>query len=51
LDDLFNVISTVFLNPKYPLSNIRVASSFDHGALEYIDELNNKFPIPILWKL
>jgi hypothetical protein len=30
---------------------IRIASSIDSGALECIDEINSKFPLPILGNL
>jgi hypothetical protein len=30
---------------------IRIASSIDPGALEFIDEVNSKFPLPILGTL
>jgi hypothetical protein len=49
MDDSFNVIATVILSSKFAPSIIRIASSTDSEALECIDELNNKFPIPILW--
>jgi hypothetical protein len=51
MDDSFTVIGTVILSTKFAPSIIRIASSMDPGALEYIDELNNKFPIPILGDL
>jgi len=51
MDDSFTVIGTVILSSKFPPSTIRIASSMDIGALEYIDELNMKFPIPILGSL
>jgi hypothetical protein len=37
MDDSFTVIGTVILNIKFPLFMIRIASSIDPGALEYID--------------
>jgi hypothetical protein len=51
MDDKFSVIGTINLSTSFPPSIIRIASSMDPGALEYIDELNNKFPIPILGDL
>ena len=51
MDDSFIVIGTVILNTKFPLSMIRIASSIDSGALECIDEINSKFPLPILGNL
>jgi len=51
MDDSFTVIGNVILGSKFPLSNIRIASSIDSGALEYIDEINSKFPLPILGNL
>jgi hypothetical protein len=48
MDDSFTVIGTVILSSKFGPSIIRIASSIDPGALEYIDEFNSKFPIPIL---
>jgi hypothetical protein len=51
LDDSFTVIGTVTLSSKFPPSSIRIASSMDSGFLECIDEINNKFPIPILGNL
>jgi hypothetical protein len=37
MDDSFTVIGNVILGSKFPLSKIRIASSVDYGALEYID--------------
>jgi hypothetical protein len=51
IDDSFTVIGTVILSERFAPSIIRIASSIDPGALECIDELNNKFPIPILGNL
>jgi hypothetical protein len=51
MDDSLALIGTVILSSKFAPSIIRIASSIDPGALECIDELNNKFPIPILWNL
>jgi hypothetical protein len=51
MDDSFTVIGTVILSSKFAPSIIRIASSMDPEALECIDELNNKFPIPILGNL
>jgi hypothetical protein len=51
MDDSFTVIGTVILNMKFPLSMIRIASLIDSGALEYIDKINSKFPLPILGNL
>ena len=51
MDDPFNLIGTVTLYSNLPLLIIRTASSIYSGALECIDELNNKFPIPILENL
>ena len=51
MDDSFTVISTIILSLKFSLSVIRIASSMDSGALEYIDEINSKFPLPILGNL
>ena len=50
MDDSFTVIGSVIFS-NVPPSIIRIASSMDSGALECIDELNNKFPIPILGNL
>jgi hypothetical protein len=47
MDDSFSVIGNIILGSKFPPSIIRIASSIDDGALEYIDEMNSKFPIPI----
>jgi hypothetical protein len=51
IDDSFTVIGTVILSERFAPSIIRIASSIDPEALECIDELNNKFPIPILGNL
>jgi hypothetical protein len=51
MDDSFTVIGTVILSTRFAPSIIRIASSMDPGALECIDELNNKIPIPILGNL
>jgi len=51
MDDSFTVISTIISYSKFPPSMIRIASSMDSGALEYIDEINSKFPLPILGNL
>jgi hypothetical protein len=51
LNDSFNVIGTITLSSKIPLYFIRIASSIDSGALEYIDEFDTKLPIPILGNL
>jgi hypothetical protein len=51
MDDSFSVIGTVILSSKFSLSIIRIASSMDPGALEYIDVFNQRFPIPILGSL
>jgi hypothetical protein len=51
MDDSFTVISIIILSLKLPLSMIRIASLIDSGALEYIDEINSKFPLPILGNL
>jgi hypothetical protein len=48
MDESFTVIGTVILGSKISLSFIRIASSKDAGALEFIDEFYNKFPLPIL---
>jgi hypothetical protein len=50
MDNSFTVIGSVILS-KFPPSIIRIASSIDSEAQEYIDELNSKFPIPILGNL
>jgi hypothetical protein len=50
MDDEFDVIATVICS-KLPPSIIRIASSIDSGALEYKDEINSKFPLPILGNL
>jgi hypothetical protein len=51
MDYSFTVISKIILPLKLPLSMIRTASLIDSGALEYIDEINSKFPLPILGNL
>ena len=51
MDDAFAVIGTVILSSKFPPLIIRIASSIESGALEYIDELSRKFPLPILGNL
>jgi hypothetical protein len=51
MDDSFTVIGTVILSSKFAPSIIRIASSMDPEALECIDELNSKFPVPILGNL
>jgi hypothetical protein len=51
MDDSFNFIGTVILSSKFPPFIIRIASSIDSGALEYLDEMNRKFPLPILGNL
>jgi hypothetical protein len=51
MDDPFNLIGTVTLYSNLPLFIIRIGSSIYSGALECIDELNNKFPAPILENL
>jgi len=51
MDDSYNLIGTIILPSKFAPSIIRIASSMDPGALECIDEINNKFPIPILGNL
>jgi hypothetical protein len=51
MDDSFTVISTIILSLNLPVSMIRIASSIDSGALEYIDEINSKFPLLILGNL
>jgi hypothetical protein len=51
MDDSFTLIGTVILSSKFPPSIIRIASSIDSEALEYIDEINMKFPLPILGNL
>jgi predicted ribosome-associated RNA-binding protein Tma20 len=51
MDNSFTVIGTVILNSKLPPSKIRIASLIDSGALEFIDEFNSKFPLPILGNL
>jgi hypothetical protein len=48
MDNSFTVIGTILLNSKFPPSMIRIASSIDPGAIEYIDEINSKYPLPIL---
>ena len=50
MDDEFDVIGTVICS-KFPPSIIRIASSIDSGGLEYKDEQNSKFPLPILGNL
>ena len=47
LDDSLSVISTISLKLKSPLKNIRIVSTIDSCVIEYIDEFNNKLPIPI----
>jgi hypothetical protein len=51
MDDSFTVIGSVTISTRFAPSIIRIASSMDPGALECIDELNNKIPIPILGNL
>ena len=51
MDNSFTVIGSVILNSKLPPSIIRFASSIDSGALEFIDEFNSKFPLPIMGTL
>jgi hypothetical protein len=41
----------VYLNDDFTVSLFRIVSSMDSGALEYIDEINSKFPLPILGNL
>jgi hypothetical protein len=51
MDESFTVIGSVILYSNFPPSIIRNAPSVDSGALEYIDEFNSKFPIPLLGNL
>jgi hypothetical protein len=51
MDDSFNVISSIISYSKFPPSIIRIAYSMDPGALECIDEINSKIPIPIVGNL
>ena len=50
MDDSFTVIGSVIFS-NVPPSIIRIASTIDSEAFEYIDVLNCKFPFPILGNL